>query len=116
MKIREKARTREQMFEGLKVGGAMSYSCGSDSYGYWIAEVDAEKNILGVYHPRTKFEHCWQDGTMIAEAFCPTTKPTQYFTAYRGKWYVIDPITKNRNYHEQLYPTEKPRFYRDPSF
>ena len=109
-------KNRAQMYEGVEVGKAMSEQIGSDSYGYWISEVDPVKNIVGLYSPETHFEDSWQDGTLISAAFDKNRKSKYFLTAYRGKWYRINPKTHMRNHSTTLRLTEYPINYRDPSF
>lgn len=101
----------------VEIGKALSYSVGSDSYGYWIVDVDRKNKLVGVYTPRTKFEFGWADGHMTAEAFCPTHKPDMYLKVFRNCWYEYDVRTGKRvRRHCRMNCTDEPRFYRDPSF
>ena len=116
-KARKHIRSKEEMFEGVAVGKAMSYRCGSDSYGYWIAEVDKARGIIGLYKPPAKFTHCWQDGSMTPEKFDPKRKPDEYYKANRGKWKRIDLDSLVMTSECcSLYVTDCPHIYRDPSF
>ena len=118
MRPRKKALSKKQMFEKLEVGKAMSQQVGSDSYGYWISEVNEKENYVGLYKPETKYTRCWQDGNMTSEDFNPNINPDFYITAYRGKWYKLDNKTLVRRYNspERFYLSDKPINYRDPSF
>ena len=116
MSICLRKKTKFEMIDEVDVGYAMSYRSGSDSYGYWIAEVDRENCVIGVYTPEHKFVHSWTDGEMEAADFDANRKADIYFIAFRGRWYRYNPIAKKRFEACHLYKSDYPNFYRDPSF
>lgn len=116
MNISFRKKSKHEMIDEVAVGNAMSYRSGSDAYGYWIAEVDRENCVIGVYAPEHKFIHDWTDGDMEAAGFDANRKADEYFIAFRGRWYRYDPITKKRFEPCLLFKSEYPIFYRDPSF
>lgn len=116
MKPRKHIKSKDELFKGVEVGKAMSHRCGSDSYGYWIAEVDKANGIIGVYTPEAHFEKSWADGSMVPAAFSPCTAPDKYYKASRGKWRRFNIDSQTLGECVTLYPTDTPCIYRDPSF
>jgi hypothetical protein len=99
------------------VGQGVTESVGSDSYGYYVAEVFNNKFIALVYAD-TKFIKGWQDGSM--ECTRPDNwqdkKTWKYFKKYGKKWYYANAEGKRfpgRNIRIHFYGAHA---YRDPSF
>ena len=87
---------KNKLFRNLTPGTALSYSVGSDCYGYWISEVNCKENYIGVYAPNATFTVGWTDGNMSPAEFDASHESEEYFTAFRGKWYRFDKSTGKR--------------------
>lgn len=119
MRQRKKAASRFEIFDKIAPGMSASYSVGSDSYGYWISNVDYDRFIIECYRPNAKFAISWQDGDMTADPFDPTQKPNVKFMYKYGRWYEYNERTNcwNKMYSKRLLiDNNPPRIYRDPSF
>lgn len=97
----------------LKPGLGATRRVGSDSYAYYVTEV--ELPVVGLYSPRTWFERDWTDGTEKVEEFDPSRKADFWIKRFRGKWYEYDKTTGKRG---GPFPLSFgcAYSYRDPSF
>lgn len=99
------------------VGQGVTNPVGSDSYGYYVAEVFNNK-FIALVSADTKFITGWQDGSM--ECTRPDNwqdkKTWQYFKKYGKKWYYANAEGKRfpgRCIRIHFYGAHA---YRDPSF
>lgn len=112
--MRSKMSTAD-LFALAKVGEGATYSIGSDSYGYFITEVDPKSKTIGLYTPKHWFKRDWTDGDMVHDDFDPDAKPEFWLQAYRGKWYYYDMKTKTRLHTQHPIHIGYCCFYQDPS-
>lgn len=104
------------LFSKAKVGEGATYSVGSDSYGYFITDVDPKTKSIGLYTPSHWFRRDWTDGDMEHAPFDPNAKPEFWLCAFRGKWYYYDPVAKRRLSNQHPIHIGHCCFYQDPSF
>ena len=112
---RPKPRTVDEMFEGVTVGTGASYHVGSDTYGYYVSEVDRDNATIGLYRPACRFTKCWEDGSMTADPFDPKHGTDVKYVAWRGRWWRLDE-SGIRTRETQSWHFGSCCNYRDPSF
>lgn len=102
----------------IAVGVGVTYSVGSDSYPYYIAEV-LPNGIIGLYSPSSHFEKSWTDGEMKVDPFMPEAKATFYVKRRYGNWWKVNkdgtPIMKWGGRHCNV-SIGRAYSYQDPSF
>ena len=115
--IKGKKLTKEEMMAGIKVGQGATYRCGSDSYPYYVTEVNGF--VVGTAAAKTLgFEHDWTDGAERVAPFEEGMKTESYRTIYRGGWYECDKDGNLTVPHRKAIQLSYSGAYsyRDPSF
>jgi len=89
-KTKKHIRTLDEMFESVQVGTGAMHHCGSDTYGYYVSEVNKDEKTIGVYRPQEHFTKCWEDGSLTPDPFDPEHPTEMRYVAWRGRWWKLD--------------------------
>lgn len=114
------------------VGQGCTQSVGSDSYGYYVAEILEPGKLVALVAAESEYIVSWADGGMrcsmpvdavIRETVSNGMKPSrvfEYIKKYGGKWYwchvSADGKIKRRNGAHAWLGWNGAYSYRDPSF
>ena len=113
------------------VGQGCTHSVGSDSYGYYVAEILKSGRLVALVAADEKFEKSWTDGSMVSvmptdvvvkhAVFEPgrLCRNYDYIMKYGKSWYwcdIVDGKIKRRNGSHARLSWNGVYGYRDPSF